>query len=389
MKKIQFIGLPVLILVFGLALVGCPTDGGNDDDIIKISTAEQFNAIRNRLDGHYVLEADINLSSYTNFVPIGTFEPASDAPEDAENPDMTKVFSGTFDGNGHTISNVTINQPEIYVGVGLFGLNFGSIRNLTVRNVDVTGYYLAGGVVGMQGGTLDNITLSGTNTIKGAQGVGGIVGVNFGAISNCTATADIVVSVDPMYPEYSSYNGNSGGVLRGGMEGGSITNCTANGGSVTATAVDNCWGLGGLAGNIYKGPSVINCRAENITITSSGSNNSHIGGLVGFTGTYEGDPTTVSGCAVSNVTITVSGTTTQVGGLIGGSWPDSTPGSDGSLGRYSVNNCAVNGCTITGGTESVGSIAGYAPNSTVTSSTATNVTWNGSVLSQQIGKSDS
>jgi hypothetical protein len=107
-----------------------------------------------------------------------------------------------------------------------------------------------------------------------------------------------------------------------------------------------------LAGNIYKGPSIINCWAENITITASGSNNSYIGGLVGFTGTYEGDPTSVSGCLVSNVTITVSNATAQVGGLIGGCWPNTgNPEGEQSLGRDHVNSGTVNGCVITGGVE--------------------------------------
>jgi hypothetical protein len=383
-----FFGFAVLLITAISTLAGCDTSGSSDDDPVLIKTAAQFNAIRNNLSGHYVLEADIDLSGYANWEPIGLFEALSEA--EPENPNPAKVFSGTFDGNGHAISNITINQPQIYVGVGLFGVNFGSIRNLTVKNVDATGYYLAGGVVGMQGGTLENITLNGTNTITGSQGVGGIAGVNFGAMSNCTATADIVVVDDPAAYTLQNitYNGNSGGVLLGGMEGGSIADCTATGGSVTATAVNNCWGLGGFAGNIYKGPSIINCRAENITITASGSNNSHVGGLVGFTGTYEGDQSSVSSCSVSNVTITVSNTTTQVGGLIGGSWPNTAPGGDMSLGRYSVSNCTVSSCAITGGKESVGSIAGYAYNSTVVNSTATNVTWSGGTLNQ-IGKNDS
>jgi hypothetical protein len=393
-----FFGFAVLLLAASFTLAGCDTGGGPEEltfsggsgtqaDPWQITTAEQLNAVRNNLDGHFILTANIDLSGYPNWDPLGQFAPASDRPEDAENPDLAKVFSGSFDGKGHTISNITINQPQIYVGVGLFGVNFGSVRNFTVKNVDVTGYYLTGGVVGMQGGTLENITLNGANTIKGSQGVGGIAGVNFGAISNCVAAADIVVLADPAYPSQSPYNGNSGGVLLGGMEGGSIANCIANGGSVTAIAIDDCWGLGGLAGNIYKGPSILNCWAENITITASGSNNSRVGGLVGFTGTYEGDPTSVSGCLVSNVAITVSNTTTQVGGLIGGSWPNTAPEGDMSLGRYSVSNCTVSDCAITGGKESVGSIAGYAYNSTVANSTAANVTWTGGTLNQ-IGYND-
>jgi hypothetical protein len=165
------------------------------------------------------------------------------------------------------------------------------------------------------------------------------------------------------------------------MEGGSIENCTAKGGSVTATAVDDCWGLGGLAGNIYNGPSVINCRAENVTITATGTNNLYVGGLLGFTGTYEGDPTSVSGCSVSNVTINVSATTTKVGGLIGGNW---LTYGDNIPTRYNISGSHVNDCAITGGTGTVGSIAGYAYNATVENSTATNVTWSGGTL-QLIG----
>ncbi|MDR2633276.1 MAG: hypothetical protein LBC51_06590 [Treponema sp.] len=381
-----FLGFAVLTIAAIFTVAGCDSGGGGGSNLIRISTAAQFNAIRNRLDGHYVLEADIDLSGYTNWEPIGQFEALSEA--ESETPNPAKVFSGTFDGNGHTISNITINQPQLYVGVGLFGVNFGSIRNLTVKNVDVTGYYLAGGVVGMQGGTLENITLNGTNTIRGSQGIGGIVGVNFGAISNCAARANIVVSNDPAYPLQSPYNGNSGGILLGGMEGGSIANCIVNGGSVTAASVADCWGLGGLAGNVYNGPSVINCRAENITVTASGTNNSRVGGLVGFTGTFEGDPTSVSGCGVSNVIIAVSDTTTQVGGLIGGNWINTDDSQEDHLpSRYHISSCTVNGCTITGGTESVGSIAGYAYNSIIENSTATNATWNGGTINQ-IGKAD-
>jgi predicted small secreted protein len=125
MRK-RSIGLLAVLLVLGFTLVGCPTDGGGDDDgITKISTAEEFNAIRNRLDGHYVLEEDIDLSGYENWDPIGTFQPASEDPEDAETPDPAKVFSGTFDGNGHTISNITINRPSD-MAVGLFGCVLGT-----------------------------------------------------------------------------------------------------------------------------------------------------------------------------------------------------------------------------------------------------------------------
>jgi hypothetical protein len=351
---------------------------GTSESPWEIANAAQLDNVRNHLDGNFILTSDIDLSSYENWVPVGVFEPASDAPEDAENPNMEAVFSGTFDGNGHTISNIRINHPQIYVGAGLFGVNFGSIRDLVVKNVNVTGYYLTGGVVGMQGGELENITLSGNNKIKGSQGAGGIAGVNFGAIKNCSAAADIVILNDPAYPESSEYNGNAGGILVGGMESGLLVSCSVTGGTVSAENVENCWGLGGLGGAIYRVDAVTDCHVENVTVTASGKYNSRVGGLLGFTGTYdEKTPTLVSGCTVTNVKIIVSDTTTQVGGLVGGNWESE---SDPIPSRYAITNCSTSG-TITGGKDSVGSIAGYAYKSTVENCTAS-VTWSGGTLNQ-------
>ncbi|MDR2445282.1 MAG: hypothetical protein LBD44_05050 [Spirochaetaceae bacterium] len=175
------IGLLVVLLVLGFTLVGCPTDGGDDDDgITKISTAEQFNAIRDRLDGHYVLEADIDLASYGNFVPIGAFVPLSEAQEDQETPKLELAFTGVFDGKGHKISNVTISAP-MQAGVGLFGCVAGEdgvVKNLVVENVTATGYMLVSGVVGYKSSvnTFEDITLQGTNSITGTQMVGGVLG---------------------------------------------------------------------------------------------------------------------------------------------------------------------------------------------------------------------
>ncbi len=67
--------------------------------------------MRNYLDKHFILKADINLLGYENWEPIGTFQPLSEAPEDEETPNPDLAFTGTFDGNGFTISNVNINQP--------------------------------------------------------------------------------------------------------------------------------------------------------------------------------------------------------------------------------------------------------------------------------------
>lgn len=348
---------------------------GTAESPYQIASAEQLDEVRYHLDKHFILTADISLSDYGDWEPIGAFQSLSDAPEDAEVPQPAVAFTGTFDGNHHTISNININKP-MSMAVGLFGCtvgteeNPGSISNLNLENVNAAGYYLIGGAVGLQHQNfmVQNVTLTGTNEIQGLQGVGGIIGTSFDTVKNCTAIADIVVTGD---------DGACAGVVVGGTDGGSLLNCTAAGGSVTATG-KNCWALGGVCGAPYAAPKITTCMAENVTITASGTNNRLIGGLVGFTGTYGEDaPTSVTNCTVAGITINVSDSTTCVGGLVGGS----TAGSTQTIPSvFAIKDSSTAGA-ITGGTASVGSIAGYAYHSTVENCTST-MTWNSGILNQ-------
>jgi hypothetical protein len=370
MKKIV---CRIASLVVFVIFLGCPTNPSENDEPVQIATAAQLDAVRNNLGGRYILTADIDLSGYENWNPIGIFQPASDKPEDAETPDFGKVFSGVFDGNGHTISNLTINRPSDFA-VGLFGCvsgtnnNPAAISNLKIENAHVTGFFLVGSVAGLMNGTLENITLAGNNTIQGVQGVGGIVGNSGGDVKNCIATANIIVSTA------YGYEAACAGIVAGGNEGGSFINCRATGGSIVATG-DNCWGLGGVSGAPYSSVAITNCRTENITISASGSNNHNIGGLVGFTGTYaDSDPTLVSNCTVTGISINVSDTTTSVGGVVGGSMAGSQTGGIPSI--FTIRNCSSSG-SISGGGTSVGSITGYSYHSTVENDCASTMTWNG------------
>ena len=69
---------------------------GSAEDPWKIATAEQLDRIRDDLTGHYILISDIDLSGYENWMPIGTFQPRSDAPEDAEVPHPDYAFAHHF-----------------------------------------------------------------------------------------------------------------------------------------------------------------------------------------------------------------------------------------------------------------------------------------------------
>jgi hypothetical protein len=357
-----FFGFAVLMITAIFTAAGCDTSGSDDDDdIIKISTAEQFNEIRNNLGGHYVLEADINLASYANFVPIGRFEPVSE--QDADDPKLELAFTGVFDGNGHKISNVIINAPET-AGVGLFGCiagDVGTIKNLVVENVTVTGMMLVGGVIGYGAttNTIENITLQGENNITGEVGMlGGIIGGGSCGIRNCNARADVVLNGD----------GAQGiGILAGGMEDGSIISCTVTGGSITVTGTA-CYSIGALAA-CAEAPEVKDCTVKNVIITV-GENCFMIGGLLGHAGTCSPDtPTAINNCTVSNVTINTPTSAERIGGIIGSGFYYSVYASypkRGAPNAFTVTNSTSSGSIIGGCIDLVGKIAGYIyDNSTV------------------------
>jgi hypothetical protein len=409
MKKIHFRGffgktVSMGLFVFVLLMTGCgdgaggssPFAGGNGTpgSPWQIETVEQLAEIRNNLGGYYVLNADIDLSSYGNFDPIGTFEPASEVQEDAESPKLDLAFTGIFDGNGHKISNVVIVEPTKQ-GVGLFGCvagDNGAVKNLVVEHITITAKnetgteaLLIGGIIGYAASAnlVEHITLQGTNTITGSTTggnimVGGIVGGGFGDIKYCSANADIILTGPA----------GTGGVLAGAMEDGSFVSCNAKG-SVTVTGGSgNMVGIGGLAACGQNAREITDCTAD-VTITINSTQDCiMIGGLLGYTGRYApDDPTVISGCTVK-ADITVPASTERVGGLVGSGFYSamfaayaSIPGYEflGAPNRFAVKNCSTSGNITAGGNDLVGTIAGYIyDNSTVEGSCTSTMTINNS-----------
>ena len=326
---------------------------GSAEDPWKIATAEQLDRIRDDLTGHYTLIGDIDLSGYENWMPIGTFQPRSDAPEDAEVPHPDYAFTGTFDGAGHTISNLTISC-EAPMGAGLFGCasgtesNAASIGHFTLKDVNVSGFYLVGGAVGLQfmNCPVSDIHLEGDNKLTGMQGIGGIVGTGFDLISDCSATADVIVSGD---------DGACAGLIAGGTTMSSIKNCQVTGGRITAEG-NATWGFGALCGAPWGAAEITDCKVSGTVITVNGENNRLVGGLVGFGGTYDPEaPAQITGCTVEDVTITVSETTDSVGGLIGAG-KEMMEGSD-QMSSFIISDCAVSG-SISGGGNYVDAVVG-------------------------------
>ena len=128
------------------------------------------------VDGNYVLVSDINASGLEGFEPIG----------DEEEP-----FTGTFEGDGNVISGLTVNRSD-EEQVGLFGYvgSDGTVTNVGLKDVEVTGGDSTGGLVGRNEGEVSRSHVMGS--VEGNDNVGGLVGRNVGSVSESYASAEVV-----------------------------------------------------------------------------------------------------------------------------------------------------------------------------------------------------
>ena len=332
------------VAVAGGGLLGAPdageasshwTDYDDDNDgLIDITTLAQLDAIRHDLDGNgdpasggatayntafpdrntssggrmgcpsgactgYELRADLDFDTngdgsvgagddYPNWTPIG----------DYSNP---YTNNAVFNGNGHTISNLTINASNISV-VGLFG-SVGSNNHAggTIENV----------------GLLDvNITASYART--GGQAfmdVGGLAGFFRGTARTSYATGTITVS---------SVTGNltteAGGLI--GFLG------FVGAGTAYATRLDASW-------------SDVNVSiTSSSTAGTSGGSQDSAGGLVGVVSSTSSSPTTLTTSYARDVTLASTRAGSDVGGLIGRA---AGPNATISTSHWDTTNQATSG----------------------------------------------
>ena len=154
-----------------------------------ISTCQELQNINNDLNANYKLVNNIDCNNF-NFTPIG-------GGYDESSYSCVSVFSGSFDGNGKTISDLTISSNY---GVGLFGCSSGNISNVGLVNVRVIGKWWVGGLVGHQiGGIISNSFTTGRVNADAYQSgaAGGLVGYQTGNsyISNCYSTTDVSINL--------------------------------------------------------------------------------------------------------------------------------------------------------------------------------------------------
>ena len=309
--------LPVLMAFMLLLSFGgiAKAETAQKTDVVEISSVEDLSAINQNLSGHYVLIADIDLEG-REWTPIGTYAPSGESEEEQEIPSADYAFTGTFDGQGHTIRNLSINQPEGWA-LGLFGcIANAEIGHFTLENATVDGSVMAADVVGYTFfSTISDVKLINGKvnvhyTEMSAEGMyGGIAGAGNGSlITDCEAQADIVI------PD----NTANAGVVGGGLQMTSVVNCKATG---SVTAGNNCYGLGGISGCGFASEQFTGCTAENVVITA-GDNCFWMGGITGYAGGYPdanlGMPVTVfTKCNAVNVTVKAGEKADGIGDIVG------------------------------------------------------------------------
>ncbi|MBR4777545.1 MAG: hypothetical protein IK007_08045, partial [Lachnospiraceae bacterium] len=349
---------------------------GTVDDPYVISTAEQLNTLREIVEGdnivyqrdsfegkYIVLNADIDLSEYKNWKPIGTSEELP-IQQGILTERKNAPFKGTFDGNGHIITGLTINNSAKNE-LGLFGYNIGTIKNLTV-DASITGNEQIGIIAGKNCGTIERCTTLGS--VKGKKYTGGIVGYmpfsynGFALVSGYTNNRTVnclnKASIDGV-----DYTGGITGYSRGIVESCSNEGIIYGSGSYTSGIVAYNDGLikdcfnatsGYVNGKYYTGgiAGMNQYGIENCTNNASiSSNEDNKGGIVSVCKGY------ITGCLNTG---SICGNDSDYNGGIAGKIEGNSSSLADSLFivPYEIKNCTNKGEICCGGKYHAG-IVGY------------------------------
>lgn len=255
-------------------------------------------------------------------------------------------FLGEFDGNGKTISNLTIDDTNVTAAKyrsGLFAdLGQGSsVHDLTLKNVRITNTKggQAGALAGRSGASLKNVCVEGfkANAASGAY-VGAAAGItNYYEAGDYGFAWDNVDAKDVTIAFTGSRTSYGGGLLGGmnpnGARLNTYENCDVT--NVTITDENIGWhgGMWGWHGRDSAFNYVKKCSVTNVNITTSGTGESRVGGICGFVG--------VSGGLFENVTVN-GGTLNAGGGFAGGFTPWSY-----AWGQDTYQNCSVKNVDVT------------------------------------------
>ena len=254
-------------------------NGDNIRNVIYawISNAEELNSLqrvaenlkdRNALSYNFVLKNDIDASGLVDATGNSTYNTIGGG---------TTAFTGTFDGDGHTIVGLQAKG-------GIFGqLGSGAVvKNINIASSVFTGKNTGDSVGAVaaenNGGSISGISGYG-NTIKGSSGsIGGLVGKNYGDISNSNDQSTVIAGAGTVAGGIAGVNGTNAGI------GGTIDNVQSNSAVTTGVLDENQYAsnLGGIVGKnemLLNKYNINNVSAHGITGKTGNTQTS--GGIVG------------------------------------------------------------------------------------------------------------
>jgi mucin-19 len=287
---------------------GYPTfqfDDGTNNPVIH--NCLQLQAIQDNPTGDYVLANDIDCSDTANWNEGNGFNPIVD-------------FNGSLNGNGHTVTGLTINRSEDD-GVGLFrNLLSSTITNLTISGGMVSGYE----DVGTLAGWIDNNSIVSINnvhtdmTVKGRYYTGGLIGY-----ANARFDANVGIADSSTAGTIGPRDGDSDSIYEmGGLIGyldtiESTFSLTGSSSSANINANDQSYNIGGIIGRAeINDDSTI--TFENLSTTGNVTGRGYVGGIFGQFYLSEDDGGTPPNVQLVNASSTGNITGKyNIGGLVG------------------------------------------------------------------------
>lgn len=271
------------------------TDDGQGN--YTVTSAEGLKNIAKLVNEEWNLSIDITLTSDIDlsgidWTPIGI--------------DYNHRYAGTFDGNGKTITGLTVTTSDQYAG--LFGCigSGGTVQNVVLENVQINGANYVGGVAGWSYGKIENCSVSGSVSGSGSSSdVGGVVGYQMGgSITGCSSSATVKGTQ------------RAGGMAGATNSGASLTGCYATGDvTLVSNDIGTCY-AGGVVGNNGSSSTLKACYAWGSVTGSKSSGTVYVGGVTG-----SNDLGTLTACYHAKGT--VSGPDGTTGGVAGRNFKDS------------------------------------------------------------------
>ncbi|WP_304270862.1 filamentous hemagglutinin N-terminal domain-containing protein, partial [Phascolarctobacterium succinatutens] len=346
---------------------GTTYKGDNIRNVIYawISNAEELNSLqrvaeklndRNALSYNFILKNDIDASGLVDADGKSTYNTIGGG---------NTAFTGTFDGDGHTIVGLQAKG-------GIFGkLGSGAV----VKNINIASSVFTGntsdsvGAVAAEnyGGSISGISGYG-NTIKGSGGViGGLVGKNYGAISNSADQSTVIAGANTVAGGIAGINGtDAGNFLIGTLENVQSNSAVTTGSLGAGEYASNLGGIVGKNEMLLNKYNINNVSAHGVTGKTGNTKTSggivgtnegrisnaynesiihgseNIGGVAGHNGTHASNSKLAELNDVANAVEIIGDAGSQnVGGLVGM--------QDHATTNQGRNTGAITGCTNVGG----------------------------------------